>query len=454
MKILKTLYIVMLMMALGCNEQLDLEPISVIGENGYFNNAKEVEAALIGAYDGLQQTVQREIFILENRSDNGRVGSGSGGDFLAVTTFDDKAISSVITAYWTSVYNAISRANVVLKYVDVVEDDNLRNQIEGEARFIRAYLYFRLVRMFGEVPLVLETVNPEETAVLAKVPVNDVYQAIIEDLMFAANNLPATSTEKRAAGLPAKGILAKVHLTRQDFSLAKPLLEDIINSGSYALENSYSDVFDLGNELNDEMLFVIQFKSGSNGEGNNFSYELTPESPIGAVRPTDNLINAYNPSDQRKDVSLSETDKLILKYKNNNILYDGDNDWPVLRYADIVLMYGEVLNEQSKSTGPTQLAIDYLNLTRERAGLPILTKAEMDTYEAYKSAMLKERRLELAFENQRWFDLLRTDTALEVMRAIGANDGFEVEPYRLFFPIPQRDIDTSGGILKQNAGYQ
>lgn len=451
MKMKKYSLIIMLVMVLmACDEQLDLQPISTIGENGFFEDADDVEAALVGAVDGLQITMQREILILENRSDNGKVGAGSGGDYLAIETFDDQAVSSVLTTYWGEMYNAISRVNLVLDNVEVVSDEDRKNEIAGEARFLRAYFYFKLVRMFGEIPLVLESVAPEDQTFLARQTVDAVYAAIKQDLEFSATHLPAASDEKKPSALVAKGLLAKVHLTLGEFAQARPLLNDVIASNAYQLEDNYAYVFDLGNELNDEILYAVQYKSGANGEGNGFSYELSAQSPIGAVRPTEDMVAHYETGDARLDATLDLGSYLVLKYVNDNTSYDGENDWPILRYADILLMYGEVVNELD---GPTQQALDYLNATRYRAGLDSLTTVDVDSKESYRAAMETERRIELAFENHRWFDLIRTGRALEVMQAHGAQEGFQVQSFRLLFPIPQREIDTSGEIITQNPGY-
>lgn len=437
----------------SCTDQLELEPISSIGETSFFRNAAEVEAGVIASYDGIQNTIQREYMLTEVRSDNSTVVAGSGSEFIEIDEFRDNQLNGLVANYWATAYNAITRTNTVLRYLDRVEDPARQNQFEGEVRFIRGYIYFNLVRLFGDVPLVLEDTPADENS-YARVNESQVYESIISDFETAITNLNPTSDDGRATASTARGMLAKVYLTMGAYGSARPLLEEVINSGNFELEDSYADVFALDNELNDEILFAIQFKAGANNEGNDFSYEMSDKGPFGALnRPTVDMVDAYAEADnvRRNTVMPADGERLLIKYANEDNPNDGGNDWLVLRYADILLMYAEVLNEE----GDQQEAVEYVNMIRERAYGDDSQNAEVADQDTVREIIRHERRIELAFENHRWFDLLRYGNAVEVMNEhLSAEFGnARMKEHQVLFAIPQREIDVSNGMLEQNSGY-
>ncbi|AEV33183.1 RagB/SusD family nutrient uptake outer membrane protein [Owenweeksia hongkongensis] len=436
----------------SCEKFLELEPESELTAEGYYEDAEQIESGLYACYDGLQQTIQIEFILTEMRSDNGTTVLNEGG-FGQLDKFNDATTNNYTLNYWQLSYNTIMRANTVLKYLDVVTDAGQRSSFEGEARLIRAINYFNLVRLYGAVPLVDDVILSSEDEFFKRVDEATIYNFIKSDLQFAAQSLPATSDAGRPNLYTAMTLLGKVHLTLKEYSDAKIQLGNVINMGGYALEPNYEDVFSISNELNDEIIMAIEFKENSNGEGQSFSHEMTIQGEFGGLNnPTTDFINSAAAEDSIRTSFLITNDSppLCGKYLSSANPLDAGNDWPLLRYADVLLMYGEAENELN---GPTQDALDYLNETRNRAGLSSLTTTDITTADEYRTAMEEERRYELAFENHRWFDLLRTGRAFDVMNAQGATEGFSVPTYRLLYPIPQREIDVSNGLLTQNSGY-
>ena len=280
-------------------------------------------------------------------------------------------------------------------------------------------------------------------------------------------------------------LLAKVYLTRGDFGNAQTQLNSIVNSGQYRLLENYADIFDPANKNHAESIYQVQFREGPEGESSNFIYQfgpvasrgvvfLGPQSSPGRNIPTNDMVEAYEENDLRRDVSIAffDRDPSPLYYVNK---YNNDTDpdfprtpdnWPLYRYADALLMLAEVINEQGYQVGrPFEL----LNMIRMRAGLPELTPSDLPNQEAFRDALAQERRVELAFENHRWFDLVRTGKAIEVMTAFGIQEvanptlvppdfvpygpqSFNITAEKLVYPIPVRELELNPNIT-QNPGY-
>lgn len=449
-------YLPLLFICLGCSDFLDSESYDKRDSNTFYNNAAEVNAAVLACYNGIHNTLKYEYYLTEVRSDNARnyrqqQTGGTGLEQVHLDIFRVDPSNSLNNAYWEAAYHNIANCNTVLKYIGRVEDDKLRLQYEAEARFIRAYHYFNLVRLYGPVFLVTERITHQEAKLYERSSTDEVYAQIVEDLTFATGLPVSYDADQlgRADRWAAKTLLAKVYLTqfgsnsdKSLLQLAKELLTDVEKNSGYRLvkekgsaASAYANLFGTDNEMNEEMIFVSRYLAGGKGLGSPFANLFAPASSQDAIVyasgsgdncPTDELIATYElePSDTRKDAVLSAT--WIDKYKNDAVVYvawvkkylsnvttryDAENDWPILRFADVLLMLGEIENEQN---GPTQTAIDYLNVTRERAGLAALNPRPA-TRDAYRLAMLNERRLEFAFENQRLFDLLRSGRMEEIM---------------------------------------
>lgn len=435
----------------SCKKFLDVQPESSISTDNFYKNDKEVGAGVVSCYDGLQSLYNIAYILTEIRSDNTTTLLHEG-DYELLDHFKDGPSNSVTAQYWKISYSTIFRTNNILANISNVSNAGLKQQYTGEVLFIRALNYFNLVRLFGDVPLITQVIYGEDNDQFGKTPSDVVYDTIISDFQRAANLLPKSYSSNdfgRATKGSAIGMLAKVFLTLHHYTEAKPLLEDLINGGyDYDLMTNYYDVF--YTEMNSEILFAVRYKENT-AEGETFSSEMTSVgASVRGNNPTQSLLAEYDSSDSiRYKVSVynDSHDLLCGKY-----LSDSDpagNDWIVLRYADVLLMYAEVTNEIN---GPTQEGIDAINQVRTRAGLGTFSVSDF-TKDSFRLAIYKERRVELAFEDQRWYDLLRTGQVDSVMTAHGQQEGFTYESYRQLYPIPQREIDVSDGVLTQNPGY-
>ncbi len=439
----------------SCKKFLDVQPKSSISTNEFYKNDAEVGSGVVACYDGLQKLYNIDFILTEIRSDNTTTFNSEGVYYL-IDYFQDGPSSNVIAdQYWQISYNTIYRTNTVLANLKQVTSNSLKVQYEGEARFIRALNYFNLVRLFGAVPLVTHIIYDNDQAAFARVPVDVVYDTIIQDFQIAAKKLPmsySSNDEGRATKGAAIGMLAKVYLTLHRYSNARLLLEELMKPPyNYALMENYHDIF--YKEMNQEILFAVRYKSGAAGEGETFSGEMTHFGKyVRGNNPTKSLLQAYQPGGIRYTASVfidNAGSKLCGKYLSSAPLDDGGNDWIVLRYADVLLMYAEVTNEIS---GPTQEGLNAFNQVRSRAGLSTYSVSDF-TQDSFRQAIYKERRVELAFEDHRWFDLLRTGEVDSVMTAQGSQLGFTFENFRKIYAIPLREIDVSNGVLTQNPGY-
>ena len=434
-------------------DALDLAPISEIGSNGFYNNSDELEQATIAIYDGLQALPQREFATTEMRSDNTRTKS-SEGDWAQFESYTIAATNQQVGNYWSVNYNVIFRSNRVLANLDVVADANFRNQLEGEAKFNRALAHFNLVNSYGDVPLIDKEIGINETDYLTRKPVSQVLDFIANDLEDAASFLPSKAAMSwgRATQGAARGLLAKVYLTQKNYAGAKSMLESILADPNYALEPNYQDVF--YKEGNDEILFAIPFVNDDINESQDFSFEMT----AGGVRSglnylTDDFIAKMDPLDTARNAVLQnplvpvEVGKFLTSSLNARLC---GNDWIVLRLADVYLMHVEAILAGFETTQNLDAIASY-NTIRARVGL---SELPLDgTGEISLEMLLDERRYELAFENHRFYDLVRTGQAISVLTEFADSEGYIFNSTDLLLPIPQREINVSGGYLTQNPGY-
>jgi hypothetical protein len=444
------------MLISSCGEDyLDPTPVSSIGSNGFYTNESEIEAAVLNIYDGLQLAVQREFALVEMRSDNSKTRS-SEGDWAQFETLNVKSTNTTVAEYWALYYNVIFRANTVLEHLDAA--GNSTDQFEGEAKFARALSYFNLVRLYGDVPLIDKVIGPTDTDYFDRDATADVYALIVSDLKTAVANLDNTY-KGRASKAGAQALLAKVYLTLKNYGDAQDLLEDVI-AGSSALP-SFSSVF--YTELNSEIIFAIEYTNDAADDSQDFSIEFTQDGRVrGLNYATPELITAFNTFGGaiRTTTSIIYDDVLtkpvtpdpLQDYKCGKFVYNSTannlngNDWIVLRMADVLLMHVEAILAGADVTSSSS-AIASFKKVRDRAGIttPItsITKQEL----------LDERRVELAFENQRWFDLIRFGVAESVLGTFATDNGIVFSASDLLLPIPQREIGVSFGKLTQNPGY-
>jgi starch-binding outer membrane protein, SusD/RagB family len=465
---MKKIYIAIAMAGMiissGCKKFLDQKPVSSLVEEGYYTNTDEVETGVVACYDGLQQVYDIEYKMTEVRSDN----NGSNqfpieGDWGAIKRFTDAPSTFFTLDMWQRSYNTIARANLVLKYLDNVTDAAKKSYFEGEAKFIRALMYFNLVRLYGDVPLVTTNIMYSEKEKFKRIASTEIYDLIKTDLQSAISLCPASWTSASGTARATKGaaqaLLGKVYLTLRDWPNAKLQLEPLVNGTQYSLMPAYADVFSLTKEMNAEIVFAVRYKANSNKEGNTFSYIYTAAGDARYIRGSADYLALFETADSvRKRVTFTTANNLCGKFLDPSATnYDAGNDFPVLRYSDVLLMYAEAVNEVTST--PTEETLASLNRVRKRAGtgLTLYTPQNLATQAAVRTAVDKERRLEFGYENQRWYDILRKDPAVAVARMkaflISAGYTSDVPEYRLKYPVPQSEIDLSSGQMTQNAGY-
>jgi starch-binding outer membrane protein, SusD/RagB family len=412
-------------------------------------------------------------------SDPGDLGADK--DQMDNLTYGPASLSPL--EVWNGNYIGIGRCNQAIENVPKFSlDESLKNRLIGEARFLRAWYYFNLVRVFGDVPKIDKIFSADSisqvTAAYVRAPKNEVYALIIEDLNYAAINLPektayAAEDKGRASKGSAQGLLAKVSLYQKDYANALAQSTTLINSGIYSLESDYSSLWKQSTEDGKESLFEIEGQNGNEGWaiGGYFVHQGARGTVTGGFggwgfnTPTADLEAAYEAGDKRKaatiykpgqtlwDGAVVGTDAANPRYnykayvsQNNEINY---SDWwsgkniRVLRFGEILLINAEAANE----LGQTVPAIANLNLVRARAGLAATTASTQDEV---RNAIWKERRVELAMEHDRFFDLVRQGRAGTVLRAHGKNF---VDGKNELFPIPLQQILVSQGKLTQNPGY-
>ncbi len=473
----------------SCSDYLDMSPISSYNAGSFYKTQKDFELAVNGIYDVLQGLTNDLIpNNLESRSDNVRNDVIATYGHNLVHRCTDDATTSTLKDIWKRYWIIIDRCNAITDQIDAgtFTDETRRSNLKGEAYFFRGYAYFQLGWMYGGVPLIDHQMKVDEIKLTARSTQAETFTRATNDLTQAAQLLPEAWAAKelgKATKYAAQGILARLYLFQKNYSGAKPLLQSIISSGKYQLATSYANCFLDKYDNSTEHVFQVQYKSGNLGEGNGFvAYEvpqfyrsaLFPLGGVsGAMIVSPDLYNAYENGDLRRDFNIQkgyinssgqlDAETLyFIKYGHGTIpttsITDYELNMPVLRYTDVKLMYAEVLNEVSYTSSGEAFSI--LNEVRTRAGLAPVTSATVPTQDAFRSTMLHERRVEFANEYLRWFDLLRTGKALNVMntffaRADEGSGSSKMEEFRFIFAIPQDElkINPDTKYMWQNPGY-
>jgi hypothetical protein len=501
--------------ALSCkNSFIDLSPEDQISGANFYKTEAQFRQALAGAYAPLRDLLLNDFYTAEMRSDNThyefyQVDRGTAYvQRENIADFMDDPTNAYTNAVYFHCYTGISRANVILGRIDGgTLSEAAKNDIMGQAKFLRAFNYFKLVRYFGAVPLFLkEVINPED-AFLPRSSAEEVYKQIIDDATDAISKLgdPVFAGGKQS-GQATKGaatmLLAEVYMTQKKFPQAEALLTTL-NTMGYDLLPDYAAVFSTNNKNSKESIFEVQYLEGLQiNQYSDFIYRFLPRSSndslITGVRtdngaiggwntPTQDMIAAYEPDDKRKDASIGiaegtynasykftfSANKSIISYtpapgkigvpyikkflnKHSNPGNTNDN-WPIYRYADALLLLAEAQAEQGKAE-----ALTSLNRVRARAFGNGEHNITVTDPVALKDIIAHERRVELAFENHRWHDLVRTGKAIEVMTAHGIKlkqqysylspASYQVTAFRLLYPIPQSERELNPA-LTQNDGY-
>ncbi|QGW26831.1 RagB/SusD family nutrient uptake outer membrane protein [Phnomibacter ginsenosidimutans] len=483
----------------ACNKFLDRKPLSATLED---LNQGGLEGQIYGLYGAIRNgDIAGQGFggipwlgIQNFRSDDSEKGSSAsdGADWGVIyDQFQYVKDHWSNTVYWDHHYTLIGAANTALQIADSLQLNDPASQINrAEARFFRAFAYFDLVRTFGEVPKIDFRVYSATDAQRPKAPIAEIYALIDADLQFAAANLPLNW--KNAAGSSrfpgrltkgaAQALHAKTYLARSNWAQGLTLAQAVINSGEYALTSSFAGIWTTAGENNSESIFEIQASIGANNADNYSAPNAVHQGVRGSGdwdlgwgwnTPTQELVDAFETGDPRKNATilfsgqpdglygkvLPDFPTIPRKYWNKKVYpepsqqtFTGNRQggWinqRVLRFADVLLLAAEAANE----TGNGALAETYLERVRSRARAgdnAILPKVVFQSQAQMRNAIRQERRVELALEGDRFFDLVRWGIATNVLGSAGYTNKHR------FYPIPQQAIDNSGGKLVQNPEWQ
>ncbi|WP_026356329.1 RagB/SusD family nutrient uptake outer membrane protein [Segatella maculosa] len=460
-KIIILLSLTALLMS-SCGENFfELEPASKVTIDKIYKTASDYNVAVVGCYSKLQSQVDFYKECCEYRSDNMEVKAPTAGtqDRYDINHFEDKPSNSILSEYWANFNNNIYRCNLILDQIDGAQfDETLKKQYKGEAMFIRALNYFNMYRVWGGVPATKHVVSAAEALKMARYSNEQMFDLIAGDLKEIVDNnyLPESyaSTETgRATSGAAKALLGKVYLTFHKWMEARDILSQLI--GKYRLLTSIRQVFNAENKNNAEIIFAIQFNKDIVNEGHSYWYDIT--NLTDEIGQADALRDCFPAGDARKAmityVKVDSKTYLMGKFLDTkNISFNQvGNDMILLRYADVLLMHAEALNEIGYDASNGSIALQEVNAIRNRAGLASLTATDVSSQETFRRAILDERQREFPYEGHRWFDLVRMGYAKSAIALRGLN----IEDYQLLFPIPQAEIEKVGNtsILWQNPGY-
>lgn len=465
MKNLISILCICLLACTSCKKEfLELNPQSTIAPETFYKTAADAIAAVNGCYKSLAVGSQYGgtfQVLMEHRGDNylDQDPSSGAGQNYQINRFSDSPGNTNLYNAWTSLYASIFRCNTVLEAIEPISmDATLKNRIKAEATFIRALSYFNLVRLWGGVPLITKTIDPIGASSLKREDVSAVYAQIETDLTFSAANLPlkhaAAADLGRVTKGAAQGLLGKVYVYQKKFANAKTILDEVINSNTFSLLPTIAETFSATTKYHAEILFAVRFAKGVSGQDHGFWYANTQ-----IVGLDSTLFKAYDPIDARRTMiefakPTGNSNIMPRKFFDTAVNNAAGNDMPILRYADILLLQAETLNELGYSNNTAAgTAFAHLNAVRKRAGLTELAGADLATQEAFKTEIYKQRRLEFPFECDRWFDMVRTGTAIAGMEA--SNKKLTIAPFRFIYPIPQQEIDiaTDKVGFAQNPGY-
>ncbi len=471
----------------SCKDFLELDPISQVGTSSFYSSEKNIVLAINGAYQKFRNI---HFYLLpritESRSDNMNVDQ-TPYDFTTISMCNDDATLDVTWDMWRDSYGAISATNYVLDNIESVEfiNEGRKASATGEARFLRAMAYFDLLRIFGGVPIFDHVAASAEVKTIARSTEAEMYNFLETELLKAVQELPEQWDGEdigRATEYAARGILARIYMAQNKWSSVSEQCKAIIGSGYYSRFDNWSDIWDSDNDNGSEFVYQIQMSMESGSDDNRFNKGTIPpdisndELPAGAagtswgsgIYPSDDIYDLYNANDVRRDITFQKgyatssggTNSVTMwvkKYCHGDVATGGlwEINWPVLRISDIYLMEAEAQNEAAYSASGE--AMDILNWSRNRAGLDPLTAVDVPDQEAFRNAILEERRLEFAFENIRWYDLVRTGKAMTVVNDFlsSLTGGFTMKSHNHIFAIPNEELVRVANTeyLWQNPGY-
>ncbi len=482
-----TLFALIVLLLNSCSEEfLNEDPPYSIDSENYFNSEDDYYNALIGAYDMLQSTYVN-VMLGEIASDNTLCGGESATDVIGFQQIDDMIhtpVNNNLRDIWNWMFSGVNRANYILEFQDKTDFDG-KEIILAEAKFLRAYYNFELVKWFGGIPIKVDKrFQLGDELTIPRSSKEEVYALIEQDLIFASNTLSYTAPQiGRATKGAAQALLGKVYLYQNKFEAAASVLDNLINNGPYNLVQDYNIIFEQNGENGIESVFEVQYTDVEGAgfdclqcsEGNvavgfngirNYSGPIF-DSGFSFNVPTQEMVDQFEEGDLRKDVAILDINAWANQtgatygegyehtgyYNRKYIARQGDlntgdanltnpNNYRAIRFADVLLMAAEAFNRGNIDDFKAK---NYLNRVRERAFGNQDHNIEASGSDL-TNAIYQERRLELVGEGHRFFDLVRTDKATTAIEGFVANKN-EV------FPIPIQEIQFSNGNWEQNPGY-
>lgn len=518
MKKIYFILIITLVILVSCKKDLNQLPISTATTETFYKQPSDFIQAVNATYNSLRGYPDRLLFLSEVRSDNIYPTNDVGRDPDPINNFSPGIASNVyVEEAWNADFNGIYKANTVLdqitKNAGNVGTAALATRLSAEAKFLRAFFYFDLVRYYGKLPIIDHPMLSAEANTIARSPVADVYALIIADLQFAISNLPANyagtfpaygaTDVGRATKYAAEAILAEVYMARSgptysiegpglglsEWNLALPLLQDIISSGQYVFNATpyvfpvpTAGIFSYSNQnpsTNKEAIFDVMFLTGQNPVlGTTFPWQLVPNAyfnslpagntpangALGVPSVSNNLLTAYAANDTRKAPTFHTTPYTNLgtldlhaffrKYLDTTKIPTSRFDWGInfiaIRYTDILMLKAECILHGAPGTQGDVDAI--VNQVRARAGQPAISNVTL-------AQLFDERRREFAGEGLRWFDLQRSGNLLTIMNAwivvedVVLHKMNQVTANYIIYPVPQSQMDAAPGLYTQNPGY-
>jgi hypothetical protein len=488
---IKALFVIIIasgILSSGCQKMLDKELLGERSNLQFYQTAEDAELGLTGIYNSLAFTVaDNRIWVFGDVASDDAAKGGLAGDQADIGLIDDFNITTIngnLENVWLIYYEGISRSNWLLDNIgDIAMQQERKDEIIGEAKFLRAYLYYWLTSIFGDIPVHLKVPSPEEMQ-KAATPYETIFKdVIIPDLQDAESKLPETAAAGRATKSSARGLLAKCHLFLQNWSEAENAAKQVIQSG-HSMTNLYSDNFSLSTKDNSETIFSVQHVSGQDpwlGNRLNQWFDTRAYNGYAFNAPEQGFIDEFETTgegvvDPRLDYTVGRTGHIWYDtiqfdstwsptgYLSKKFIQplsevpleskaDGELNYQFMRYSEVLLIMAEALNEQGKSGE----AVNYVNMVRTRAresykydpdlpGYPnipdgLLPDITDNGKEGVRNAIRHERRVELGFEFHRYFDIIRYGPEY-ANKAFEDKPNFNYETHK-FMPIPQIELDTN-----------
>lgn len=443
----------LMLTATSCKKFLDLKPQDSYTENTFYVDEKGLQGGLISCYDALQTDSlygNNLLTLGEIRGDNvtdNDPGSGAGVR-NQIEVFAETSANNILSGSWQGHYKAIYRCNIILDRAPaIVMNETTKNQIIAQAKFIRALSYFNLTRLWGNVPLVTKVQKTEEARENSRSTPAQVYQQIMSDLTDAAAKLPVSWSDAqrgRATSYAASALLGKVYLYQKNYTMAASTLQPVVTAiyaGITLATVPQTTTFPNALKTSKDIIFAVQYLSGGVKEFVNQDNRYRNNNNTNIINLPQSLFEA---GDNRKGLlAVTGTGGRPGKFNTPQVNNETSSDFPVLRCAEVLLMYAEALNEAAYGNAE---AFTALNAVRANAGITAKTPAMLTSQSSFRTALYLERRLELALEADRWFDIVRTNQMATVFPGIPT--------FRSLYPVPQVEIDN---VNKkdgwQNTGY-